>query len=74
MDLDCSKDADADIAEDRQSTTFTEIVSSLTEQAEDLCQIHDHVTRVVAGLDVKASWFHGYCFRIKLILGLSQLR
>jgi hypothetical protein len=31
MDLDCSKDADADIAEDRESTTFTEIVSSLTE-------------------------------------------
>lgn len=37
-----------------------EIVQTIAEQANDLCQIQDHVTRVVANLDVDPAWFSGY--------------
>src|SRR6056297_4149909 len=44
---------------DRQSDCRT-IPDSLSEQAADLCQIHDHVTRVVSNLNIIEHWFSDY--------------
>lgn len=35
-------------------------VDEIQEQAEDLCHIHDHVTRVIANLDIDEEWFTDY--------------
>lgn len=43
------------------STTPTqEILDSIEEQTEDLCHIHDHITRVITNVEVEEEWFDGY--------------
>lgn len=37
-----------------------EILDSIQEQVEDLCHIHDHITRIIANLDIDDDWFPGY--------------
>lgn len=41
-------------------TPRDEIISSLEEQTEDLCHIHDHITRIITNLDIGEDWFTGY--------------
>lgn len=38
----------------------SEVVEEICEQADDLCHIHDHITRVIANLDIGDDWFTGY--------------
>lgn len=40
--------------------TTEEPIDTVAEQTEDLCHIHDHITRVIAALDVPTSSFNGY--------------
>ncbi|WP_433629597.1 transposase [Halomicrococcus sp. NG-SE-24] len=37
-----------------------DILDSIQEQVEDLCHIHDHITRIIANLDIEDDWFTGY--------------
>jgi hypothetical protein len=37
-----------------------EILQSIEEQTEDLCHIHDHITRIITNLDIEEDWFSGY--------------
>ena len=37
-----------------------DIIQELAEQTEDLCHIHDHITRIIANLDIEEEWFSGY--------------
>ncbi len=37
-----------------------EILSSIEEQTEDLCHIHDHITRIITNLEIGDEWFNGY--------------
>lgn len=37
-----------------------EILQSIEEQTEDLCHIHDHITRIITNLDIDEDWFSGY--------------
>jgi len=41
-------------------TTPESDTDPLTHQATDLCNIHDHSTRVIANLDIDTDWFTGY--------------
>lgn len=41
-------------------TGSARIIADLDRQTDDLCHIHDHVTRVIANLDIDADWFTGY--------------
>jgi len=54
------KDGNADTTEKGRTAPAEEIVSSLSEQAEDLCHVHDHETRVVVNLDINDEWFADY--------------
>lgn len=36
--------------------TTTELIESLADEAEGLCQIHDHITRVIATLEAGESF------------------
>ena len=36
------------------------IIQNFQKQAEELCQIHDHATRVIANLDLNENWFANY--------------
>lgn len=36
------------------------VVESIVEQTEDLCHIHEHLTRVITNLDICEEWFSGY--------------
>ena len=51
------EDANADSSDKDQSALSPEITSSLSEQIEDLCELNDHVTRVVAGVDIPCDEF-----------------
>lgn len=43
------------------STTPTqEILDSIAEQTEDLCHVHDHITRVITNVEIEEEWFDGY--------------
>lgn len=37
-----------------------EILNSIEEQTEDLCHIHDHITRIITNLEIDEAWFTGY--------------
>lgn len=37
-----------------------EVLESMTEQIEDLCHIHDHITRIILNLKFEDHWFSGY--------------
>ncbi|WP_318571226.1 transposase [Salinigranum marinum] len=39
---------------------LAEFVTEIGEQTEDLCHIHDHITRVIANLDIDDDWFSDY--------------
>jgi hypothetical protein len=41
-------------------TSTDEVVESVVEQAEDLCQIHDHITRIIANLNIPTEEFSDY--------------
>jgi len=43
-------------------TTDTQegFIEELGEQAEDLCHIHDHITRIISNLDINDDWFSDY--------------
>lgn len=43
-----------------QESDWKTIINALVEQADDLCHIHDHVTRVVSNLNVSEEWFSDY--------------
>lgn len=43
-----------------RTATCDEIVEEIAEQVDDLCHIHDHITRVIANLDIEHGWFTGY--------------
>lgn len=43
-----------------RAATREEIVEAIAEQAEDLCHIQDHITRIIANLDIEHGWFTGY--------------
>jgi hypothetical protein len=40
--------------------SLDEVVTSIYEQAEDLCHLHDHSTRIIRPLDIDADAFSGY--------------
>lgn len=40
--------------------TVGTIIEEIQEQVIDLCHIHDHITRVIANLDIDPDWFAGY--------------
>jgi len=42
------------------SAPTQEILDSIEEQTEDLCHIHDHITRVITNLSIDDEWFNGY--------------
>lgn len=42
------------------NASTAEVVESMVEQAEDLCQIHDHITRVIANLNIPTEEFSDY--------------
>ncbi|MCU4717925.1 transposase [Halapricum hydrolyticum] len=37
-----------------------EILDTIEEQVKDLCHIHDHITRIIANLEIKDRWFSDY--------------
>jgi len=43
-----------------RTATCDKIVEEIAEQAEDLCHIHDHITRIIANLDIEHGWVTGY--------------
>lgn len=45
---------------DTRKTHHEEIYDSIEEQTEDLCHIHDHITRVIANIEIGDDWFTGY--------------
>lgn len=55
-----SGDANTTGALRQRSLPEDEIIEEITAQAEDLCEIHDHVTRVVTKIQFDDGWFHGY--------------
>lgn len=44
----------------QRTATPEEIIEEIAEQADDLCHIHDHITRVITNLEIKDGWFTGY--------------
>lgn len=40
--------------------TKSAVIDNLGEQTEDLCHIHDHITRVIANPDIDTDWISGY--------------
>jgi len=44
----------------QRTATPEEIVEEIAEQADDLCHIHDHITRVITNVEIKDGWFTGY--------------
>jgi len=40
--------------------TTKELIESVTEQTEDLCHIHDHITRIISNLDIEEEQFSDY--------------
>lgn len=43
-----------------ETPSSDEILRSIEAQTEDLCHIHDHITRIITNLDIGAEWFSGY--------------
>ena len=43
-----------------ETPSLDEILRSIEAQTEDLCHIHDHITRIITNLDIGAEWFSGY--------------
>jgi len=41
-------------------TTRADAPDEIRAQATDLCEIHDHITRIIANLDIDPDWFDGY--------------
>lgn len=41
-------------------TPDQDVLDSIAENVEDLCQIQDHITRVVTNIDICDDWFDGY--------------
>jgi hypothetical protein len=39
---------------------LAEMAESIAEQTKDLCQVHNHITRVIANLEIEGHWFEGY--------------
>jgi len=37
-----------------------DIVEEIAKQVDDLCHIHDHITRIIANLNIDEDWFNGY--------------
>lgn len=54
------KDGGTDAANKEQTQLLERMSTSLEEQTEDLCHIHDHVTRIIANLDINDEWFTDY--------------
>ena len=42
------------------ASASAEAITSIEEQATDLCHIHDHITRIIANIDIKEEWFSDY--------------
>lgn len=42
------------------STPTQDILNAIAEQTEDLCHVHDHITRIITNLDIHDEWFSGY--------------
>ena len=43
-----------------ETPSSDEILRYIEAQTEDLCHIHDHITRIITNLDIGAEWFSGY--------------
>lgn len=41
-------------------TTHADAPDKIRTQVEDLCEIHDHITRIITNLDINPDWFDGY--------------
>ena len=41
-------------------TPTQDILDAIAEQTEDLCHVHDHITRIITNLDIYDEWFSGY--------------
>jgi len=39
---------------------FSAMINDLAEQCEELCNIHDHSTRIIANLNIDEDWFEDY--------------
>lgn len=37
-----------------------EFLNAIEEETEDLCHIHDHITRIITNLEIHEKWFSGY--------------
>jgi hypothetical protein len=44
----------------QRTATPEEIIEDIAEQADDLCHIHDHITRVITNIEIEDGWFTGY--------------
>lgn len=42
------------------NTSSQEIFDAIEAQTEELCHIHDHITRVIANIEIGDDWFSGY--------------
>lgn len=42
------------------ATPYATLVEALAEEVEDLCQIHDHITRIIANVDIPVELFSDY--------------
>lgn len=54
------EDANVDSTNEDQSALSPDVRSSLSEEIRDLCDLHDHVTKVVAGVNIPCDEFSGY--------------
>ena len=54
-------------------SNIAELVDDFQTQAKDLCPLHDHVTRVVANLDVLVDRFAGYATPEKATFDLAPV-
>jgi len=43
-----------------ETPSLDEILRSIEAQTEDLCHIHDHITRIITNIDIGVEWFSGY--------------
>ncbi|WP_277541163.1 transposase [Haloarcula laminariae] len=43
-----------------ETPSSDEILRLIEAQTEDLCHIHDHITRIITNLDIGVEWFSGY--------------
>ncbi|WP_243700392.1 transposase [Halorussus pelagicus] len=50
---------ESQLAVDQESDWRT-VIEALCQQADDLCHIHNHITRVVSNLNITESWFSDY--------------